>query len=640
MSDAYLRFRMLLFRVVIVLAFFAVSGKLWTLQVASSDEYVEAADENRFRLLSVPAPRGIIYDRMGRILVRNVPGFDVQITPGDLPDDEDERGEVLQRVSALLNLPLYKGDGEGIEEILDEALTGVLATGPYSPVTIATGVERDIAFTLQEESMSLPGVTVQARSQREYLLPTLMAHIIGYMGRISETDLAEMASEGYEGGDSIGVSGVENTQEAILAGDKGQKHIEVDVEGRETQVIASEAPVPGHSVYLTIDTELQQAVEDALRQGMAASRSRIGVAIAMDPRDGEILASVSLPSFDNNLFAGGISYDDFATLNNDPNHPLINQAVSGQFPPGSIFKIIPASGALQEGVVNASTSFSCRGTLLLPNKFFPNDLSQAQRFYCWRKGGHGSVNVVSALTDSCDIYFYEAVGGYEQFVGLGIDRLGQYAAMFGLGELTGIELTGEASGLLPSEKWKRQTYSESWFTGDTYNAAIGQGYILATPLQMLNATAAIANWGTIYRPQVIYQEVDIEGNVISTVEPEVIRHIDVSAENIDLVRRGMRGAVTTGTVWRMQFPEIEVAGKTGTAEYTELDSQGNVIRDANGYLPTHAWFTAFAPYDDPEIVLIVFLQGGGEGSQYAVPVGEDILRAYFHIPRVTEAPAN
>ncbi|MFO7696745.1 MAG: penicillin-binding protein 2 [Anaerolineae bacterium] len=632
MNSGYVRFRLLAFRAVLVIGLVAIVLKLWTLQVVSSQEYIDAADQNRYRLVSIDAPRGVIYDRQGRKLVHNVPGFTVSVVPGDLPADDAEREIVLEHLSALLALPVRASDGSGIDDLIQAGTTGPYATGPFVPIVIARKVDRQAAFSIQEDSLALPGVTVEGEPEREYLDSELMAHIVGYMGRINQTDLAARAAQGYEPGDRIGLTGVERTQEAVLAGVKGQKHIEVNVDGRETRVIAAEEPVPGHSIYLTIDTVFQRKVEAALSKGMQAAGSEVGVAIAMDPRTGEILAMVSLPTFDNNLFASGISYQDLATLSNDPRFPLINHAVGGQYPPGSVFKIIPASGALEEGVLTESTTLDCRGTMLLPNKFFPTDLSQAQTFYCWSRYGHGSINVVTAISQSCDIFFYKATGGFEEFQGLGIDRLGSYAAMFGIGERTGVELTGEASGLLPSERWKRLTYSESWFTGDTYNAAIGQGYVLVTPLQMLNATAAIANRGTLYRPQVVYQEVDIDGSVVRPFEPEVIRELDVSPKNIELVRRGMRGTVTNGTAYRLRLPEVDVAGKTGTAEYTELDENGNVIMDEWGYLPTHAYFTAFAPYDDPEIALIVFLQGGGEGSQTAVPVGEEILRAYFDIP--------
>ena len=265
------------------------------------------------------------------------------------------------------------------------------------------------------------------------------------------------------------------------------------------------------------------------------------------------------------------------------------------------------------------------GTMLLPNKFFPTDLSQAQTFYCWSRYGHGSINVVTAISQSCDIFFYKATGGFEEFQGLGIDRLGAYASMFGIGERTGVELTGEASGLLPSERWKRLTYSESWFTGDTYNAAIGQGYVLVTPLQMLNATAAIANGGTLYRPKIVRRVVDSSGQEVVPFQSEVIRKVPVADANLAIVRLGMRAAVTEGTAHRVNLAEVAVAGKTGTAEYPgPLDAAGN--------LPTHAWFTAFAPYEDPEIALVVFVSGGHEGAKVAVPIAAQILRSYFGIP--------
>ncbi len=628
MTDSYLRLRTLLLRIVVVVSFGLVVVRLWNLQVVESEEYRAAADSNRYRLVAVDAPRGVIYDRVGRLLVRNVPGFTVSIVPGDLPQEESEREVVLARLAELLGMPLTSEDPKGIVELLEGRTTGA-----YVPVRIATQVDREMAFVIEERRLELPGVVVMAEPQRSYEQAPLMAHIVGYMGRINEAEVEDYVAQGYSPSDWVGVAGIERTQEAVLAGTKGQKHIQVDVFGREVAVISEQPPEPGHSLYLTIDTEFQRAVEEALRKGMAAAGSEVGVAIAMDPRTGEVLAMVSLPTFDNNLFSGGISVEDFVALNEDPRRPLVNHAVSGQYPPGSTFKIVPAAAILEEGVVTTSTTLECRGTMLLPNRYFPEDMTQAQPFYCWSRVGHGHINITTAIAQSCDIYFYQATGGYKDFPGLGIERLGEYARMFGFGEPTGIELSGEASGLVPSDRWKRQVYGESWYTGDTYNAAIGQGFILATPLQLLNATAAIANGGTLYRPQLISQEVDLEGNVIRTLTPDPIRQLEVSPANIEVVRQGMRQTVTNGTAWRMHLPEITVAGKTGTAEYTKLDEHGQVIMDEHGYLPTHAWFTAFAPYDDPEIVLVVFLDDGGEGSQYGVPIGEEILRAYFGIPR-------
>ena len=629
MGDLYVRFRAVLLRIVVIIGFVVVGVRLWDLQVVSSEQYLDAADRNRYRLLPIEAPRGVIYDRMGRLLVRNVPGFAVYIIPGDLPRDPDEYAVVLERLANLLEMPVDSEESpRGITQILQER-----TIGPYLRVRIATQVDRQVAFIIEEDHLELPGVVVMAEPQRHYYDAPLMAHIIGYMGRISAERLDDYLERGYQPDDSVGVSGIERTQEAILAGTKGQKHIEVNVFGREMAVIASTDPEPGHSVYLTIDTEFQAQVEDALRRGMAIARSEIGVAIAMDPRTGEILSMVSLPTFDNNLFSGGISVEDFVALNEDPRRPLVNHAISGQYPPGSTFKIVPAVAALQEGVVHPGTTLECRGTLLLPNRFFPNDMSQAQPFRCWRRAGHGHINVATAIAQSCNIFFYQVGGGFMDFPGLGISRLGEYAQMMGFGESTGIELSGEAVGLVPSDRWKRQTFGESWYTGDTYNASIGQSFVLSTPLQLLNATAVIANGGTLYRPQLVSQVVDIEGNVVSTLTPDPIREMAISRENIEVVRRGMRQTVTNGTAWRWTFDDVPVSAKTGTAEYTKLDEHGQLIMDQHGYLPTHAWFTAFAPYDDPEIVLVVFLDDGGEGSQYALPVAEDIMRAYFQIPQ-------
>jgi penicillin-binding protein 2 len=426
--------------------------------------------------------------------------------------------------------------------------------------------------------------------------------------------------------------GIERTQEQSLKGIKGQKHIEVDAFEREVAVIASTAPVSGDNVILTIDVELQSATERALREGMRRAKSQVGVAIAMDPRTGEILTMVSLPNYDNNLFSGGISYDDYMTLSQDKSRPMVNHAISGLYPPGSIFKIVPAAAALQEHVVDVRTHIHCPGIIYVPNRYFPDDPTLAQPFYCWHLSGHGSLNVVGGLMQSCDVFFYEVAGGYKDFRGLGIEKLAGYATMFGLGAVTGIELVGEAAGLLPSDQWKRQNYGESWYLGDTYNASIGQGYILTTPLQMLNATAAVANGGTLYRPQLVYQIVSPDSRVLHALTPEPIRELDVDPAHLALVREGMRMAVDAGTAWNIRIPGLSVAGKTGSAEYPAMDEEGNILYDDRGYLPTHAWFTAFAPVEAPEIAVVIFLEGGGEGSQTAAPVAAEIMRYYYALP--------
>ena len=659
MSDGYIRFRFALLRIMVIAVFALIASKLWQLQIVSGQEYLHSADINRFRLMPIDAPRGIIYDRFGRLLVRNVPSFTVSIVRAGLPEDSQQRQVVLSRLGELLKMPvtdtvssaisgtqqisveaaLVRGDkGPSIEGILERARSII---GPYSPVRIASNVDRQAAFIIEEEHLKLPGVVVEAQPLRQYIDGPLTAHILGYVGRISSERLEDYLRDeklGYEPDDLVGLTGIERTQEKALRGTKGEKHVEVDVFEREVAVIASEPPVQGHNLVITLDLELQRYVENALREGMRKAGSAVGVAIALDPRTGEILAMVSLPSYDNNLFSGGISYEDYARLSEDKHRPLVNHAISGQYPPGSTFKIVTASGALQEHVIDRSTTRTCQGTLLLPNKYAPADLSQAQPFYCWNRGGHGALSVVGAIMQSCDIFFYQVAGGYQDFQGLGITRLGQYARMYGYGEPTGVDLSGEASGLVPSDRWKRQTYGQQWFTGDTYNAAIGQGDVLATPLQMLNATAAVANRGTLYRPQLVYQVTNAEGQVVRSLQPEPIRKLEVSEQNLDLVRKGMLEAVAHGTAPLAQLPGIAVAGKTGTAEYPALDENGRLIRDKLGRLPTHAWFTAFAPYENPEIALVVFLEGGGEGSQRAAPVAAKILRHYFGLPEVAPTP--
>jgi len=651
------RLRIVILRVTVLLVFFGLVVQLWYLQVVQGQKYLLQSDRNRFRLVSIDAPRGIIYDRHGNILVRNKPSFTVTIVPADLPDDEAEQEAVLARLSALLDIPVSRpgqvSSGRvpvalaappefslqpGIKELVEQG-RGV----PFLPVRIAANVEREIAFIIEEEHLDLPGVHVQIEPIRQYISGDLTSHMIGYVGRIPEESAEGYINRGYDpNSDRVGLTGVELTFEDELRGRKGRKHIEVDVAGRESRTVGeAEAAEPGHNLILTIDLELQRAMEGALSQGIRASGSKAGVAIAMNPQTGEILGMVSLPSYDNNLFAGGISVEDYERLSSDPHHPLVNHATSGLYPPGSTFKIIPAAAALQEGVVTPETKFIAEGTLWLPNKYFPDDPEQAQPFYCWihKWGKHGPVNLISGIAQSCDIYFYIVSGGLRDFEGLGLERLADYAHLFGLGEPTGIDLPGENAGLVPSRKWKRLTYSEIWVTGDTYNMAIGQGFLLATPLQILNATAAVANGGTLYRPRIASQVTDAEGRVLRSFAPEVIREVPVSPENLAPVREGMRAAVEWGTAMNAYLPWVSVAGKTGTAEYfTDENEDGYPDRDRQGNLPTHAWFTAFAPFENPEIALIVLVEGGGEGSDVAAPIAAQILQYYFPVPSTGVPP--
>ena len=641
-SDLGLRRRLLAFRVITILAFLIFALQMWRLQIVEGERYQLMADRNRFRLVPTEASRGVIYDRYGRILVRNIPSFAVTIIPAYLPQDEQEEMAVFSQLSALLGIPASTAAASagtfspqpGIKEMVDE----VRDTAPYRPLTIETNVDRDTVFIIEEEHLDLPGVLIEIDPIRQYPSGDLTSHIIGYVGAVPSEQAETYADRGYDpNSDKVGLTGVELTFDEELRGSEGYKYIEVDVAGREVRAVGDpQPPLPGHNLILAIDLELQQFMEEALLRGMEIANSESGVIIAMNPQTGEILSLVSLPSYDNNLFATGISHEDWAGLQEDPSKPLVNHAISGQYPPGSAFKIVPAAAALEEGVVNRRTTLTCQGTLWLPNKYFPDDPELAQPFYCWihkLDRGHGSLNIIQGIAQSCDIFFYQVGGGLEEFEGLGLERLSEYAHLFGLGQPTGIGLAGEAPGLVPTKKWKRINYAESWATGDTYNVSIGQGFILVTPLQLLNATVAVANGGTLYRPQIVYQMTNAEGQVIRPFAPEVIRQVPVSEENLAMIREGMQAAVEWGTAPQAQLEGVEVAGKTGTAEYPGP-------RDEEGNLPTHAWFTAFAPVQEPEIALVVFVAGGGEGTATAVPIAAEILRYYFGMsePQPTPTP--
>ncbi len=610
-------------------------ARLWQLQVVRSQEFQIRADRQRFQIEAIDAPRGVFYDRNLRLLVSNVPRYTVSLIWNRLPQEADARQAVLERLASLLGLPLSDRESAPMASLGDvrdvivpgaptdlEGMAKEASKRPFDPYPLAANVDRQLAFIVLEELAQLPGVTVEIQPAREYVDGPLFSHILGYMWRMPAEEVerySALPASDYTPNDLVGYSGLERTMEAELRGRRGRKHAEVDAFGREVAVLAVEAPRPGNSLVLTLDRDLQAHVEQYLRQGMSSVKGQSGVAIVMSPRTGEILAMVSLPTYDNNLFAQG-KIESFAGLLDDPTQPMFDRAIGGQYPPGSTFKIIPASAGLQERVINRDTLLKCEGTLRL------QAIGQ-WLFYCWihRYGvGHGNLNIIGALAQSCDIYFYQLAGGYNEFQGLGLDGLNHYARMYGLGEPTGIELSGEAAGLVPSSKWKRLSINESWTTGDTYNAGIGQGYVLATPLQMITALNAVANGGTLYRPQLIHDVVDSEGRIVRSFQPQVTRRLDVSPETLAIVGEGLRAAVATGTAPLANLPEVPVAGKTGSAEFG--------VPNAKGERPTHAWFMGYAPADNPEVTVIVFIEGGGEGSSVAAPVVAQILRYYFGLP--------
>jgi penicillin-binding protein 2 len=529
----------------------------------------------------------------------------------------------------------------GLVALIKRAVTIERQGSASDPVPILDGVDRIRAFEVSEESFRIPAVRVNQVPIRQYIYGELLSHVLGFMGPIPAIVADDYEEAGYnDPNEKVGLNGLEYSYQDELRGTPGLRFVERDILGTDVRVVGPvREPVPGWNLNLSIDLRLQRVMHDALKEAKDKSTIAEGVpwavAIAMNPQNGQILGMVSLPSYDNNIFAKEIG-EDYLKLEKDESRPLINYAIGGLYPPGSTFKMITSAAALAEGIIEPDTTVTDAGPIYLANRYFPNDLSQAQKFVSWNhKYGivHGAINVVKALALSNDIFFYYMGGGYpDQFVGLGQKRLTKWMELFGYGENTGIDLPGEVVTTVPTDQWKRQLFAETWTTGDSYNMSIGQGYVLATPLQVLVETMAVANGGTIYEPRVVHHMTDANGGLQKDFEPAVVRKLPISDEDMSYIRRGMWEVMNTdyGTGYAARVPGIEMAGKTGTAEFCEyIPEKEDCRRDENDNLPTHAWFTAYAPYDNPEIAVVVFLYNGGEGSGAAAPVAQKILQAYF-----------
>ena len=599
---------------VVGLAFLLLAGQLWSVQIANHSQYQRRAEVNRVRLVSEKALRGVIYDRNGRQVARNVASWTLAIRPADLPRDKDARADVLDRLGRIFEL-----DPAEIGKLVDAA-----RDDPFTPARIKAPISRELALIVEEQLDRFPGVVIQHTPIRQYPEGSSLGKILGYTGPIPAASFQTRLDQGYERDDTLGISGVELNFEEALRGTRGRRQVEVDALGRETNVLEVLEPVkPGGNVVLTIDTALQRRTTELLAAGMAKARSNQGAVVALDPRNGDVLTMVSLPDYDNNLFAAGISSADYRRLSEDRWTPLVNHAIGGLYPPGSTFKMVTAAAALQERIVTPQTRINCPASVTVNGRVFRN----------WNPLGQGMLTVRQSLAQSCDIFFYEAAGGnpYSRFQGLGIQRLADYARQFGFGERTGVRLGGEERGLVPTEEWKREVKKEPWFIGDNYNVGIGQGDLLVTPLQLANMTAAIANGGTLYRPRIASAVRDASGAEIGTFPPEVIRKLPVSPEHMTLIQAGMRDVVfaAEGTAYHAlrppnSEPPFSMAGKTGTAEFFgPLDARGN--------LPTHALFVAYAPFEAPQIAVAVIVHNGGEGSATAAPIAHEVLKAYFDL---------
>lgn len=581
------------------------------LELHKGEEYRAQAEGNRLRIAAVPSERGVIYDRNGTLLVRNVPDFTLTMTPADLPRDAQERADLVVGVA----------ESVGITPVDVEKALRNYPSNLASPVPIKEHLEYEQAVRLDIASGRMPGVSLKAGTKREILLqpegveqPAVsLSHVIGYQGRINEAEYARLRGDGYLPTDAIGKTGVESSYEERLRGTYGRKQIEVDAFGREQKILASDEPVQGMDLTLAIDAKLQAEAERSLKASAGLNGRGRASAVAMNPKTGEILALVSLPSYDANVFARGISSKEYQALLDDPNQPLFPRAVSGLFPPGSTAKLVVAAAALAEGVVTEGTTLRSTGGIRYGAWFFPD----------WKPGGHGVTDVVKAIAESVNTYFYAAGGGWEGIEGLGIAKLGEWYRKFGIGERLGIDLPGEGKGFVPDEAWKERVKEEPWYIGDTYHISIGQGDLLSTPLQAAAWTSVFANGGDLVRPHVVKQV--RSQKTIERIEPEPVARQVVPPDVVDAVRRGMRETALTGSARSLATSPWPMAGKTGTAQWREGE-------------PTHAWFTGFAPYDDPQIAVAVLIEAGGEGSRAATPVARDIMEAWLRSQDPTAAP--
>ena len=547
-----------------MLAVGVLTTRLFSLQVAGGNPPGTRITQGRLALQPIRSPRGLIYDRAGRLLAYNVPSYAVRIRPADLP--LPQRPAVVARLSTLLRVPESQ-----IIEALDRN-AGLL----YEPVKIASDVALDMASILEEEAASLPGVEVAVEDRRQYDFGPLVSHLLGYTGAVSAADLTRLAGEGYLTDDVLGKAGVESTFERELRGSYGVQQVERDGSGRIVRTVqVLDPPAAGHSLELTIDVEIQRDAEEALRWGMEAAGLERGVVIAMNPQTGEILAMVSLPAYDNNLFARGISQADYQALLNDPTRPLINQAIAEQYPPGSTYKLITGTGALEDDIVTPRQKLETAPYLEI----------NGYRFWEWNRKGFGPMDIYDAFGRSAGTYFFQLAGR------MGIDRLAYWGNQFGFGERTGIDLPGEVRGIIPTDKWKREVFNQPIYPGEVYQAGIGQGYNTSSVLQVINAYAALANGGHLFKPQIVRRVLDSNGGVVRDFEPELIHELEADDDVLRQMRLAARRVVTIGHTGNLVDMPFAVAGKTGTAEFG--------LRDEEGRLPIHYWFTAFVPKFGP-----------------------------------------
>jgi len=576
------------------------------IQLYSGDTFRHLAESNRQRIIPIPSERGIIFDRYGVQLTNNVPSFSVTLIPQDLPRNLGERTKIIEQLASLTSQ-----NPSIIEKILHK-----YGSYSYDSLVVLEDLDYDTALSIHIATADLPGIQIQRGSKRSYqfepstttstdMVAESLSHIIGYENKVDPEDLALLYEQGYLPSDTIGKTGIEKMYEQVLRGTYGKRRIEVDALGKEQAILEEILPIAGRHITLTIDIEIQRALEDIIRRNLLASGKKSASGIVSDPNSGEILALVSLPTFDNNEFSGGISVTQYQKYIDDPNHPLFQRAISGMYPSGSTIKPALALLALDAGIITAHTSFLSIGGLQVGPWFFPD----------WLAGGHGRTDVRKSLAWSVNTFYYYIGGGYREYGGLGVEKMMSGLRSLGFANKLGIDLPGESSGFLPSPQWKQETKGEQWYIGDTYNLSIGQGDLLVTPLQINAMTSAFANGGTVYRPFLLDSVKDPVTGDVQPTEAQMVTYYDMPSADIETVRLGMRDCVVYGSCQRLSSIGVPIAGKTGTAQWSNNKE-------------THSWMTTFAPFDKPEIVVTVLVEEAGSTS-LAIPITDEFYRWWY-----------
>ncbi|MCK5164712.1 MAG: penicillin-binding protein 2 [Desulfobacula sp.] len=582
--------------VCILFVFALLFLRLVYLQIIKGEEYRLKSEKNAVRLKSIKSSRGLIFDTNKKLVVDNRPSFNLKI----VLEDAGEVKKTVRKVAELIQVPF--------PELMDSiARAGKGAF--YKLITLKDDISRDQLAIVEAHKFDLPGIHIDIEPTRHYIYKKSAAHLLGYLGQINYKELKSGNYPNVKTGDSIGRYGIEKSFEKYLQGKRGGRQIEVDANGRTIKILKTVEPVAGLDLNLTLDLDLQLTAEKWLE-------NKDGAVVAIDPNNGDVLVMASNPSFDQNDFIGGISQKKWKALILDPGKPMINKAIQAEYPPASTYKIITSFAALEEKHIDMNTTAFCPGFLKYGNRVYR----------CWNKHGHGEMNVIDALTQSCDVFYYQAG------IKTGVDALAQYAMGCGLGKKTGIMLANEKKGLIPTSAWKKKRYNESWQGGETLSIAIGQGYNLVTPLQMAVLIAAVGNGGTLFRPRIVKTIEDSHGQIVKKIDPEITGGLPASKETLNIVRSALLEVVQgdRGTARRIRLKNVEIAGKTGTAQVFSIKKGEKIDTENLEYsLRDHAWFICYAPADNPVIAISVMIEHGEHGSSTAAPIAGALIEQYI-----------